>query len=75
MNPDEPTEAIEPKDNVEPTDAAEPTDVVERTNTKASKNMLSVIVSIVTGSIAGIFLHYILYLMSIPQKPFIYAWF
>lgn len=66
MNPDtnEQKEPIEPADEVEPTSA------------KVGKSrLLSVIVSIVTGSVAGIFLHYVLYLMSIPQKPFIYAWF
>jgi len=37
--------------------------------------LLSILVSVVTGSVAGIFFHYVLYLMSLPQKPFIYAWF
>lgn len=58
------TDANEQKEPIEPADAVVP-----------KSRLLSVIVSIMTGSVAGIFLHYILYLMSIPQKPFIYAWF
>lgn len=45
-------------------------------NEGAGKNkLLSALVSIMAGSAAGICLHYSLYLMTLPQKPFIYAWF
>lgn len=35
----------------------------------------STLFSLVLGIAMGVFLNYILYRMSLPTKPFIYAWF
>lgn len=35
----------------------------------------SLILSVVAGIICGVFFHYLLYRLSLPSEPFIYAWF
>ncbi len=45
-----------------------------RTQPKTQK-LYAALFSMLLGIAMGIFLNYILYRMSMPTKPFIYAWF
>lgn len=40
---------------------------------KTTKSLLRTLTALVLGLIVGVFFHYLLYRLSVPAKPFIYA--